>query len=109
MRSSPQPVALGAASAAVLSAAFGVFVMGLMTVLAEASPAIKALLTWSKQVGSLTGKTGVGVMAWLCTWLVLGNLWGGKASDFTKYWRLGLALIILGALFMFPPFFELFG
>ena len=50
----------GPAMAVVLSASLGVFVTGLATLLASASPGVKAALNWWDPAGPLTGKTGAG-------------------------------------------------
>jgi len=65
----------GAAAAAVLSAGVGSAVIGLLTTGAAISAGLKSALTWWSPAGPLTGKTGVGVIAWLVSWIVLHTLW----------------------------------
>lgn len=98
----------GAAMAAILSAALGVFVIGVATVLASASPSIKNLLNWWNPAGPLSGKTGVGVIAWIMTWGVLHLLWRGKEIRFRPVWIVSVILLIGGLLLTFPPIFEAF-
>ena len=65
-------VATGVAAAAFLSGGIGCFVIGLLTTLTE-SPALvnlKNALNWSNPVGPLSGKTGVGVIAFLLSWAI---------------------------------------
>lgn len=98
----------GPGLAAIFSAALGCTVIGLATVLAEISPSIKGLLTWSTAVGPLSGKTGLGVLVWLGTWYLFHRLWKNWEIPFSKVWQWSLILIFLGWLGTFPPFFELF-
>ncbi len=98
----------GPAAAAILSAAIGIFTIGLMTTLAEASPGLRSALAWWTPVGPLAGKTGVGVLAWLIAWALLASAYRGKDVDFGKITRWVWILIVLGLLFTFPPFFDLF-
>ena len=98
----------GKAAAALLAGGIGSFAVGLMTVLAEASPAIKTFLTFSVPVGPLSGKTIVGVILWLVSWAVLGLLWKDKDVDLNKIIMAAFVLLGLALLFTFPPFFLLF-
>ncbi len=98
----------GPASAAVLSAGIGVFVTGLVTTLAEVSPPLKAALVWSDAVGPLSGKTGLGVIAWLAAWALLHLLWRRRDRNFSLVYRITLWLVTAGFLLTFPPVFEAF-
>jgi hypothetical protein len=99
----------GLASAALLAGGIGAFAVGLMTVLVEASPAIKTAFTFLKPVGPLSGKTTVAVLIWLVAWAVLGNMWKDKDVAFDKIATTAFVFLALGLLFTFPPFFLLFG
>lgn len=99
----------GKAAAALLAGGIGAFALGLMTVLVEASPAIKSALTFVKPVGALSGKTTIGVLIWFVTWIIIGNLWKEKEVSFGKVLILAFGFLGLGLLFTFPPFFLLFG
>lgn len=101
-------VAIGVASAAFLSSGIGAMVIGLLTTGAVISEGLKTTLTWWSPAGSLTGKTGVGVIAWLISWAILHTIWKDKAVDFNKVFTVTLILIGLGFLFTFPPVFEAF-
>ena len=98
----------GPVAAALLAGGAGAAVTGLMTVLAEASAGIKTFLTWSVPVGPLSGKTGVGVIAFLLAWIIAHYLLRGKNVDFNKYATIAFILLVIGLLGTFPPFFELF-
>lgn len=99
----------GAALAAIVSAGIGCAVIGLATVLAEASALVKEALNWWPPAGPLTGKTGIGILAWLASWGGLHLLWRGKELPFQRIWILAFALIALGWIGTFPPIFEAFG
>lgn len=98
----------GPAAAAILAAAVGVFVIGLMTTLAEVSAGLSAALNWWNPAGPLTGKTGVGVIAWLVAWAILASRYRGREVEMGRIARWSWILILLGLLLTFPPFFELF-
>lgn len=99
----------GFAMAAILSGAIGCFVLGAAIVLAQYSPVVKTFLTWSKPVGPLAGKTGVGIIAWLVSFFILIPLWKDKPVNEQSIMKISYILLILAFLFSFPTFFELFG
>ena len=103
-----ESVNMGPAAAAFIAGGIGTFFGGLMTTLAEASAGLKTFLTWSTPVGPLSGKTAVGVLAWLIAWFVLNNMWKGKDYDMRRAFTITLVLIGLGLLLTFPPIFEIF-
>jgi bifunctional ADP-heptose synthase (sugar kinase/adenylyltransferase) len=99
---------LGAASAAFVASGIGCLVIGLLTTLAEVSEGLKTALNWWNPAGPLSGKTGLGVIAWAVSWLVLHRLWKDQESDFGRAFTLTLILLAVGFLLTFPPVFELF-
>ena len=103
-----ESVNMGPAAAAFIAGGIGTFFVGLMTTLDEASAGLKTFLTWSTPVGPLSGKTTVGVLAWLIAWFVLNNMWKGKDYDMRRAFTITLVLIGLGLLLTFPPIFEIF-
>ncbi|MGE5590733.1 MAG: hypothetical protein ACM3ZA_09000 [Bacillota bacterium] len=102
------PVPMGPASAAILAGGIGTAWYGLMVLLAAASKGMASLLTFYTPVGPLSGKTTVGVAGFLLAWLVLDSLWKDKDIKVSKVWPVTLALVAVGLLFTFPPFFEAF-
>jgi hypothetical protein len=86
----------------------GVFVIGLVTTLNEASASVSDALNWWNSVGPLSGKTIVGVVAWLVSWGALYGLWRRRNVRVRTGFIVMLVLVALGLLFTFPPFFELF-
>lgn len=98
----------GAIAAALISSGIGCFVIGVMTTAAEASNKVASILNWWGPVGPLSGKTGIGLIAWLASWVILHLLWKEHESSLGKALTVSLILIGLGFLLTFPPFFDLF-
>jgi len=65
---------------------------------------------WVRQspAGPLTGKTGVGVIAWLVSWIVLHTLWKDEDVALVRVLVVSLVLLALGLVLTFPPVFEAF-
>ena len=97
----------GPSAAAILAAGIGLAVTGIVVALAEAIAAWSALLVWSKPVGALSGKTTIGIAAWLVSWLILGILWKGKEVKLGPVLVVSAVLLGAGVLLTFPPVFEL--
>jgi hypothetical protein len=98
----------GAIAAAFISSGVGCFVIGLMTTGAEASAKLANMLAWWGPVGPLSGKTGVGIIAWLASWFILHSLLKERETDLKTAIVISLILIGLGFLLTFPPFFDMF-
>ncbi|MFQ5419505.1 MAG: hypothetical protein ACE5EY_03975 [Anaerolineae bacterium] len=101
-------VKTGVAAAALISSGVGVFVIGLMTTGAVLSEGLKNFLNWWNPAGPLTGKTGLGILAWLISWAIMNNKWKEQDSNLGKAFNITLILIVLGLLLTFPPVFEAF-
>lgn len=98
----------GTGAAAMLAAGIGVFVIGLMTTLASASPGFANSLAWITSVGPLSGKTGVGVVVWLVSRVFLHNRYKDVDVDLGRALRWTGILVPLGWLGTFPLFYETF-
>ena len=98
----------GPAAAAILAAGAGSFTLGLLAVLSGASGAVNNALKFYGPAGPLSGKTTLAVVVWLVSWLLLHLIWRKKDVDFPKFFWAATAMIILGVIGTFPPFFELF-
>ena len=97
----------GPALAAIVAAGLGVVVLGLCTLLAEASTATNNALNWWPPAGPLIGKTGIAVIAWLVTWAALHLAWRRREVSFRACWAVTLGLILIGFLLTFPPIFQI--
>ncbi|MEE4111309.1 MAG: hypothetical protein V2I40_00750 [Desulfobacteraceae bacterium] len=99
----------GKISAAFLASGIGCLVIGIMTTGAVISAGLNNLLNWWNPAGPLTGKTGIGVAAWLISWRILHSRWRGtREVGFGKVFAATLILICLGFILTFPPVFEAF-
>jgi len=98
----------GSSAAAILAAGIGLAVTGIMTLTSEAIAAWSKALTWSKPVGALSGKTSLGLIAWIVGWIVFGLLWKGKELKLRPVLVVSVILAVVGLMCTFPPFFELF-
>jgi hypothetical protein len=98
----------GPAAAAILSAAVGAAVIGILTTGAVISAGLKSALNWWGPAGPLAGKTSVGVIAWLVTWIILHIRWKDDEVAFTGVLVSTLVLLAVGLMLTFPPVFEAF-
>lgn len=99
----------GPAASALLSAAVGCFVFSLTIVLAVVSPGVKSFLDWCPPAGPLSGKVGVGVIAWVVSWIVLHLIWRSREISLNPVTIVSLVLIVISFLGSFPPVYDLFG
>ncbi len=104
----PADLPNGPVAAALVAGGLGAATIGLMTTLAEASEPIKNSLNWLNPVGPLSGKTGVGIIVFFVSWIVLHVIFRGKNVNFARATTIALILLVVGLLGTFPPFFELF-
>ena len=102
----------GPGAAMMISAGFGVFVLGFLTVLAEASAGANTWLgkwDWGPQgVGALAGKSTVSSLLYFASLALLWVLWRNKDFDLKKAFYIGLGLGVLGVIGTFPTFFQMF-
>jgi hypothetical protein len=101
-------VTTGPAAAAMISGAIGTFVIGLLTTGSVIFEGLREALNWWNPAGPLTGKTGVGVIAWLISWALLNTVWKNEDYDLRKAFIITLILLALGVILTFPPVFEAF-
>jgi hypothetical protein len=98
----------GPAAAALLAGGIGTSVFGLITFFSEVSAAFGKSLNWYNPVGPLSGKSILGTLAFFGSWAVLAYLWRGKETNFNRIATIALALLIIGLITTFPPFWRLF-
>lgn len=102
------PMLNGAAMAAILAAAIGCAVLGLIIPLSEAIVPLKNALNWWNPGGPLVGKTSVSVIAYFVSWFVLHRMWKDRDIEFGGIWKISLILLAIGFIGTFPPVFEMF-
>ena len=101
----------GPGAAMMISAGLGIFVLGFLTVLAEASTSAKTWLQkweWGVGVGPLAGKTNIAALVYIVSLIVLWVAWRAKNVNLKTAFYTGLALGILGAIATFPTFYQKF-
>jgi hypothetical protein len=105
----PRPDGPGAA--VMVAAGTGILVLGVLTVLAEASEAIHDWIEsfdFDRGVGPLAGKTILAAGAFFVTWLVLGIAMRGRQVALARWFWFALLLGVIGAVLLFPPVFTAF-
>jgi hypothetical protein len=98
----------GPVAAAVLATGIGTFVLGLLTTLSEASTSVSDFLKWSEDVGPLSGKTILSVVAFFSSWALLHLLWRHEDRPLRPILITAAVLVVLGIVGTFPTFFEAF-
>jgi hypothetical protein len=91
-----------------LAGGIGSSVLGIATLLVEVvGDAVKKPLTWSSSVGALSGKSGLGILAFIISWAVLYFILKDKETKFEQMAMIALGLLVVGLVFTFPPFWHL--
>jgi hypothetical protein len=98
----------GPVAAAVLATGIGALVLGLLTTLNEASTGVHDFLEFDKDVGPLSGKTVIAVIAYLASWAVLHGLWRRQNPTLRPILIGTAVLVALGVVGTFPTFFQAF-
>src|SRR3989337_3998014 len=96
----------GPAVAAIISAAIGVFVLGLVTRLSEANTDIHDFLDIKNRVGPLSGKTTFAVVAYVVAWVALVPVLWKRTVPFASAMLIAAVLIALGFGGTFPKVFP---
>jgi hypothetical protein len=98
----------GPVAAVLLATGIGSLVLAVLVVWAEASESFKDSLAYSDRVGPLSGKTIWAVVAFVVSWAGLHAALRRRDINLRTVWLITLALLALGLLGTFSPFFELF-
>jgi hypothetical protein len=97
----------GSGAAALFSAGLGAMTLAVVTIIADRSATFKKLMIFYKPTGPLSGVTSLAVVVWLLSWVILNAGWKRKQVG---AWVLtvGLALVAISFILMFPPVGDLF-
>lgn len=99
----------GGVVAALIAAGAACALLGVLTVITEADlGGLKELMTFSEPVGPLSGKTTVPTVFWLVMWPVLHARLRERELKLQRGCMATLALVAIGLLGTFPPFYQLF-
>ena len=99
----------GPAFAAILAAALAFALLGVTTTLAEVFDGFGDWLAFSGRVGMLSGETIIAIAAYFVSWAGLGLFWRRSNPPLPPVAVVTAALVAIGLLGTFPPFFRLFG
>lgn len=98
----------GPAVAVVIATGIGALVLGIFTLLSEASESVHEFLEFSERVGPLSGKTVFGAGAFLLSWGGLHFALRDREVDWRPVITVFLVLLAVALVLTFPPFFQLF-
>jgi len=101
----------GPGAAMMISAGFGIFVLGALTILAEASKGANTWLAtwqWGQGVGALAGKSTIASLLYFASLALLWIIWRNKDVNLKMAFYVGLGLGVLGAIGTYPTFFQMF-
>jgi hypothetical protein len=98
----------GAAAAALLAAVIGILVLAVAIVVAEANADFSDWLKWDNEVGPLSGKSSLGLIAWAASWPVLHVLLYRRDRVLLAASAISLVLFVAAMVLMFPPVFDKF-
>lgn len=98
----------GPAAAALIAAGVGCAAIGIATILATASPGIADALNWKSSVGTLSGKTGVGIIVWVVSWAILHAILRKREPKLSVAIGIAAVLIAVGFIALFPPVYDFF-
>ena len=98
----------GPVAAAVLATGIGALALGFLTTLNEASTDVHDFLEFDEDVGPLSGKTIVAVIAYFASWAILHGLWRRQNPALRPILIATAVLILVGILGTFPTFFQAF-
>ena len=97
----------GSGAAAILAAALGSFLVGLLAVLADKISGLKNLLILYKPTGPLSGVTTVALVGWFVAWAILDARWRKRDVELRRVNSMALVLVVLALLLTFPPVADL--
>jgi hypothetical protein len=98
----------GPVAAAILATGIGMFALGILTTLSEASTGVADFLNWNDRVGPLSGKTILAAVVYFVAWGILHALWRGQNRNLKPILITAAILAVLGIIGTFPTFFQVF-
>ena len=100
----------GPVSAALLAGGIGSAAMGIITFIYELDDksGFSKSMGWSKALGGLSGKSSWAIIIFFVSWAILHYIWKDKDTDFARISSIAIALLFVGLIGTFPPFWHLF-
>ncbi|MGA9762533.1 MAG: hypothetical protein WBQ14_08930 [Gaiellaceae bacterium] len=99
----------GPAFAGIIAAGLAFAALGVVTTLAEVFDGFGDWLAFSGRVGMLSGETILAIAVYIVSWAGLGLFWRRSDPPLVPVAVVTVALVAVGLLGTFPPFFRLFG
>jgi len=99
----------GPAAAALLAGGIGSAAMGVITLIYELDDksGFSKSMTWYKPVGGLSGKSSWAIIIFFVSWAILHFIWKDRNTNFAHISSLAIALLFVGLIGTFPPFWHL--
>ncbi len=91
-----------------LAAVIGILVLAVAIVVAEANADFSDWLKWDNEVGPLSGKSSLGLIAWAASWPVLHVLLYRRDRVLLAASAISLVLFVAAMVLMLPPVFDKF-
>jgi hypothetical protein len=91
-----------------LAAVIGILVLAVAIVVAEANEDFAQWLAWDDEVGPLSGKSSLGLIAWAAAWPVLHLLLYRRDRVLLAASAISFVLFVAAMVLMFPPVFDKF-
>jgi hypothetical protein len=98
----------GPVAAVMLATGIGTLVLGILTLLSEASEGVHEFLEFVERVGPLSGKTILASAAFFVSWGGLHMALRDREVDLRPVLMATVVLVAIALLLTFPPFFQLF-
>lgn len=97
----------GPVAAALLAGGIGATIFGLIVTTADLVKPFSDSLNWYKPVGPLAGKSITATLLFFIIWAVLHLIWKGKEVNFKVISWIAIALLVIGLITTFPPFWDM--
>jgi hypothetical protein len=101
------PILNGRGAAAVLAAAIGCLMLGVLALAADASPHLATLLNVWNPTGPLSGVTDAAILVWLVAWFLLSRRWARRSVNMVLVNAASVVMFAAALLLTFPPFMDL--
>jgi hypothetical protein len=98
----------GSGAAAMLAAAMGCCVLGILALAGDKSAGMRNGLNFYKPTGPLSGVTTSAIAIWVVSWCFLEWRWRKKTIAIGRVTAIALVLLFLSFLLTFPPVVDFF-
>lgn len=103
-----QEMTNGPGSAAALAAGAGIFVLAILSIIADKIPRFGREMIFYRPTGALSGVTTSAIVIWLIVWAFLHFRWRNRTVASGRICAVAIVLLCLGVILTFPPIADLF-